>query len=208
MTCSWRALLAGAAFVAAGVCATGARADIVTYTLATGNTGLTESGPYATVQVNETSTTTATITFTAEAGFALVDSNIADLNVNGTVTTSLFTPGVSASGSGQVDGFGVFSLTTTGGGANTLYTTISYTITNTSGTWSSASNVLVANSDGNLAAAHIAELGTNCGTALNPSLCTGFAAVPGPTVGQGVPSLIAACAALFILARRRRQQVA
>jgi hypothetical protein len=57
--------------------------------------------------------------------------------------------------------------------------------------------------------------GVTAGTSINPtsvtfSFGTGpdhFITVPGPVVGAGLPGLIVACVALFVLARRRRQQL-
>jgi hypothetical protein len=203
-----RASLIGAAAVAAtGVVAPIAHADMITYTLTQANSSITEAGPYATVSVDLTSSTTATITFTAESGFALVDSNIADVNVNATSwTIASFSPTtITDTGSGNADGFGNFNQNTKEPSANVQLATVSYVLTDTSGTWASAANVLKGNASGYLAAAHV--IMTDC-TVTASTDCTGFAAVPGPTVGGGIPGLIAACGALFMLARRRRQQIA
>jgi hypothetical protein len=193
----------------------GARADTIDYILGIPNSGLSGSpGPYGTVEVNLTSSTTATITFTADSGFGLIDGGSAGVNVNATsfsFSGLTGTPAGNASltngGSGNEDGFGSFNQTfdNKAGSASAL-TSLSFTLTDNSGTWASAANVLVNNAAGFLAAAHFNVLGSNCGG----SPCTGFAAngVPGPTLGGGLPGLVAACVVLVGLARRRRQRIA
>ena len=75
-------------------------------------------------------------------------------------------------GSGNVSGFGSFNLTLTNNdGYQDAVNSVTFTLTNTGGTWSSASNVLIANSLGNFAAAHVFATGASC----NGACVTGFA---------------------------------
>src|SRR5215475_10794901 len=84
----------------------GARADTITYNLTYTNSGDIGSGPFGTVTVDLTSGTTATVTFTAAAGYVFGDGSIADVNVNaaswtiGTFSSAL----LSSDGSKNVDG--------------------------------------------------------------------------------------------------------
>ncbi len=165
-----------------------ARADTVSYDLSAGNAALSGySGPYGNVTVNRTSSTTATITFTSNTSgtsgyyYYFTDGGSADVNVNattwtlGTITASpsaTFTDGHS----GQVDGWGRFNQTTDAPNSSTGYTSITFTITNTGGTWSSASGVLTPNADGYSVAAHI-----GVATSLGGSFAvTGYASTPEP----------------------------
>src|SRR5262249_27339282 len=54
----------------------------------------------------------------------------------------------------------------------------------------------------------ISGRGTSRGSTVVVSFSAGVQAVPGPVVGAGLPGLLAACAGLVALARRRRQAVA
>jgi hypothetical protein len=125
---------------------------------------------------------TATFTFTAAPGFFFVDGRIADLNLSSTnvlvgpITGNL--PGTFASqvGSFTVNGFGDFTLITTAGNAATHYSTITFSVTNLSGTWTTCDSVLALNSQGFDAAAHVISTGTG--------LTFFVAEVPG---GGGVP---------------------
>ena len=120
---------------------------------------------------------TATFTFLSNTagGYLFIDSRIADLNINSTsfsvgTITAIEYPGFEPagpaltntfSGAGNVSSFGTFNLTTTqsDGFANATYS-ITFAVTNTSLTpWTSTSDVLIANTDGFLAAAHIAPCG-------------------------------------------------
>ena len=151
-------------------------ADIQTFTLgaASGDlAGLT--GPYVTVTVNLTSSTTAAIEFDSltNGGFIYMtaDGQAVDMNVNATTFTastpagassvSGFNPGgltgYSQLGFGSVDGFGNFNLQFLDDTNNfaAAATSVTLGLTNNSGTWSSASDVLIANAAGNRLAAHV-----------------------------------------------------
>src|SRR5207245_6853060 len=148
-------------------------------------------GPYASVTINRTSSITATITFTSltKSGniYLMGDGASVAVNVNatswtlGTISGSNsgtgFTPGpYTNGGSGNVDGFGVLNQTINSfDGFTHSSSSISFTLTNTSGIWGSAASVLVANANGAMAAAHIfvTKLPVN---SRNGALAPGFAA--------------------------------
>jgi hypothetical protein len=182
-----------------------ASADSTTYTLTTGNPGGLGccTGPYATVTVTLTSSTTATVTFDSLTNggytYLMAGAQAADVNVNagtftfsglsGTNSLSGFTPGpLSSGGSGNVNGFGNFNQTFDSfDGFTHSSTEITFTLTDTSGTWSSASNVLDANTNGSVAAIHgfaCADTPTTCNSTTG-AFATGYAsngaeAVPEP----------------------------
>jgi len=179
--------------------ASSARADTISYSLTVGNPGLAGfPGPYADVLVDRTSSTTATITFTSNTvggnTYLLGDGGSADVNVNaatwtvGSFSSSNagvgFTPGpLSDGGASAVDGHGIFNQTVDSfDGYTHSADTISFIITNTSGTWANAASVLVENASGNVAAAHIFVCsGTGSCDASSGALTTGFATVPEPS---------------------------
>jgi len=181
-----------------------ARADTITSTLGTGNSDISGyTGPYGTVTIDLTSPTTADITFVSDNvgtnNFYFIDGSSAAVEVNATSWTvsglsgiaAPFGSGVSLSdaGSGNVDGFGVFNQTFNEfDGYAWALTQISFTLTDTSGTWADAAAVLGLNASGYDAAAHIAV----CDTTTNPTcattpgaVATGFAAeIPTNTVPE------------------------
>jgi PEP-CTERM motif-containing protein len=155
-------------------------ADSILFNIGVPNTDLTPfPSPYGTVNVNRTSTTTATITFNGltTGGFTYFfgAAQAIDVNVNATA----FTAGVPTAASlddvpvpGNVSAFGTFNVTYDNfDGFNSRFSTTSFDLTNTGGTWASASDVLSANSDGYRAAAHIFVTATSC----EDACVTGFA---------------------------------
>jgi hypothetical protein len=138
-----------------------AKADSNLYTLSTSNSpGTLGSGPYGTVLVNE-SGNTAIITFTAAPGYLFVDGGSVAVNVNSTsfTVTNINQVGgnpVSNSGPGQEDGFGIFNQTLSQQNSSNGTSSVSFTLTNTSGTtWTSFADVLRLNDHNWLMAAHI-----------------------------------------------------
>jgi len=180
-----------------------ASADTTTFNLGTGNDAISGfTGPFATVLVNRTSTTTATITFTSLTSggniYLLGDGGSAGVNVNatswtlGTITGSNagtgFTPGpFSNGGAGNLNGFGSFNQTINSfDGYTSSSDTISFGLTNTSGTWAAATNVLTGNSAGNLAGAHIFVTSSPANASIG-ALATGFASGDSGGTGHEVP---------------------
>jgi hypothetical protein len=174
------------------------------------------------VTVDLLDTTDATITLTTlnsvPAGYQYLAGSVG-VNVNAsswTVNTPTGTPFQSGQGGSfsnkgvsNQDGFGSFNqVFEVSGGFNNTYKQISFTLTNTSGTWASASDVLTANNSGEFVAAHIFVAnpdGSNAGA-------TGYAATNvTPTPQQNsVPepttiSLLGALGGLmaFVAIRRR-----
>jgi hypothetical protein len=188
------------------VAAPSARADTIGYLLDTGNPPVAAfTGPYVDVLVDRTSATTATITFTSldNGGetFLIGNGGAAGVNVNATswsvgsflgsnAGTGFTSGAISDSGSGNQDGFGVFNqkIDIFDGYTNSV-NILSFILTNLSGNWATAADVLIANANGNVAAAHVFV--ADCGDA---SLCdagvgalaTGFASVPEPATAAMV----------------------
>ncbi len=192
---------------------------VTVYSLTVGNSAI--SGyppPYGSASVTLVGST-ATITFTAAntAAFQYLFGNgsSVDVNVNGGFTVGPITgtqlPGFtltsySNAGAKNVDGFGVFNLTIDGGaGYTTSSNSITFTVTQTSGTpWATDANVLTANGNGAFVAAHIFVAAFPASPAAG-ALVTGFAAnggaVNAPDGGTTVMLLGAALGALG-MARR------
>jgi hypothetical protein len=149
--------------------ATAASADIITFDLVNGNTGLSGfTGPFAKVTVNELTTTTATVTFDSltQGGdiYLMGDGGTVGLNVSGTFTalfsgTTTFGGATTYTngGAGNEDGFGNFNLTVDSfDGYGDTSTEVIVSLAATGGnTWADAAAVLTANNKGQVAAAHI-----------------------------------------------------
>ncbi len=178
-----------------------AKADFVDYTLVTSNSpGTLGAGPFGTVHVDLTAGV-ATITFTAASGYLFVDGGAVAVNVNATTwTIGNFTSNgesVSSSGAGNEDGFGSFNQKVSMQDSSNGASIISFTLTNGSGTWASASDVLAFNQNHWLVAAHI-QIQNGTGN-------TGFAAGPGGgTVPDGGTTVMLLGAALGALGMARR----
>ncbi len=198
-----------------------ASADTISFNLGTGNSAISGyPGPYATVTVDLTSSTTADITFTSltnSGNIYLLGANGAvDVNVNaaswtlGSITGSNagtgFTPGpYSDGGPGNVDGFGVFNQTINSfDGFTHSSDLIDFSLTNTSGTWADAASVLTANADGFSAAAHI-FVTSSPADASNSALATGYASNGGVTQVPEPATLLLLGAGLFGAAFMRKR---
>jgi hypothetical protein len=196
------------------------QADAFTSSLNQGNQAINGfTGPYGTVTITLVGQT-ATVTFqsgsTASNVYLFGDGGAVALNVNastftvGTVTGTNSGIGfgafsVQSIGSGNEDGFGSFNLRIS---AHDGYThsadLITFTVTNTSGTWLSANDVLAFNANGFDAAAHIFVSATNPANAGTSALATGFAGEGTGTVPDGGTTVMLLGAALGALGMARR----
>jgi hypothetical protein len=179
-----------------------AKADFVDYSLGSGNDPALGTGPFGNVHVDLTAGV-ATITFTAASGYLFVDGGAVAVNVNATSwTVGAFTVNAGAnavtnSGGRGEDGFGGFNQTGSQQNASNGASSVSFTLTNTSGTWASAANVLAFNNDHWLVAAHVFLVGSNG--------ITGFAAGPsGGSAPDGGTTVMLLGAALGALGMARR----
>ncbi|HEU0046345.1 MAG TPA: VPDSG-CTERM sorting domain-containing protein [Nitrososphaera sp.] len=182
-----------------------AKADIYSFDLTNGNSAISGfPGPYANVQVNLTTGTTATITFTAYSGFLIGAAQAADVNVNSnnwSIGSFSWTGGnantnFTDSGAGNADGFGSFNQTTKNfDGFTSAVSMVSFVLTNIGGSWANALSVLTANLSGWLAAAHIFVIA-------DQTVLTGFAA--GPSVPDGGTTVMLLGMALGALGVARR----
>ena len=181
-------------------------ADQISFDLSVPNSALTGfPGPYATVTVNRTSTTMATITVQGDSsgGFTYIlgGNDVFGAQFSGAVSLSgfSFTGGctgagcpaggsnITSAGSGNVDGFGVFNATLSNNdGFQDAVTSLSFTATLSSGSWANAGAVLTPNSTGSLAAAHVFATGTSC----NGACVTGYAGSGGSTPSVPEPSAV------------------
>ena len=126
-----------------------ARADSISYSLSTGNDPGLGAGPYGTVTINLTAGNTATFTFQAAAGYLFVDGGANAINVNSAswTVTNIVSNGnpLSDAGSGNEDGFGNFNQKLSQQNSSNGASLVTFTLTNTAGTWASASQVLIDN---------------------------------------------------------------
>jgi hypothetical protein len=199
-----------------------AKADTCTFTLGIGNPAIAGyPGPYATVQIVQVGNT-ATVTFTSLTNsgniYLMGDGGSVALNVNastftvGTITGTNsgigFTPGGFTVDSGNNDGFGSFNLRINSfDGFTHSSDQISFTLTNTSGTWTDCHDVLTANNMGFLLSAHIFVTAFPANGA-NGALATGFAANGGGgQVPDGGTTVMLLGAALGVLVMARRFQM-
>jgi hypothetical protein len=212
------AILAAAAVAAVFLAGTASYADTFSFNLTVSNANLT--GPFATINVNLTSPTTAVITETAISPYGLIDGGILGLNINATTwsfnsLSGTPLPGsnvnLSDGGAGNEDGFGSYNQTFNNqGGTGDALSSVTVTLVNTGATWASATDVLIQNSHHALAAAHISPLDTG----LNNGQ-TFFAAGNGGSGGGGdtivgpepASLLLFGLGALGVGARVRRRRV-
>jgi len=160
-----------------------------------GNPGINSfPGPYAQVTVDLTSSTTANISFASLTNggnvYLMGGSGVAGVNVNAlSWTVSALTgsnsgsgfsgPSLSNGGSSNEDGFGSFNQTFNEfDGYQYSLTNLSFTLTNTGGTWGSDSEVLIGNASGFTAASHI-FVASQVDFQNGATIPTGFATVGG-----------------------------
>ena len=218
-------MAAGAVFLLT-LGASNASADY-TFDLNLGNSAISGfTGPYAQVDIGLIDSTHAMITFTSLTNsgniYLMGDGGTVGVNVNASSWTISNMAGsnsgtgfiqnasdLSNGGAGNEDGWGSFNQTiTTFDGFTHSHDNVSFDLTNTSGTWATANDVLTANASGYLAAAHI-FVTSDPANAANGALVTGFATGDGSSSSVPEPNSAAMLGAILVgglaFVRRRRQ---
>jgi hypothetical protein len=201
-----------------------AKADVFNFQLSSGNTALTGggfTGPYANVSVTTNGTNVAFTSLTQTVGgntyvYLFGDGSSVAVNASAASTIGNFVatqlagfqaPSLSDAGSGNVDGFGVFSNTANNfDGFAHATNSITFTLTRTSGVWGAANAVLIANDavHNAFAAAHI-FVTLNPPSLANGAVVTGFGANGGGvSVPDGGATVMLLGAALGALGMARR----
>jgi hypothetical protein len=176
-----------------------ARANLMSFTIDTANPGVSPyPGPYGSVDVDLTSSTTATITFTGDSvggyQYAFGANGCVAVNVNATSwslggfsgtpfnSDSAVPANLSDGGMSNEDGFGRFNQTIDNfDGFTHSWQSVSFVLTDLSGTWSDASDVLAPTMGGYSVGAHVFVIDPS---GANPS--TGYAVNAGSS-GNNVP---------------------
>jgi hypothetical protein len=184
------ALLALGALVVSGPVANAIVLDSTDITIDLPNSALSAfTGPFANLQIDLTSNTTADVTFTSLTNdgylYMMGDGGTADLNVNGTYVLGAvtensvagFTPSYKSNTPGNLSSFGNFNLSlNTKGGFGEAATTISFTLTDTGAPWTTAADVLSPNDDGYSAGVHVFACAEPGCSATAQAALSGFAA--------------------------------
>jgi len=180
--------------------AVSALADTIPYQINDPNAALQNGGflpPYAEVSITVNGPSNqATVTVNRDGTYLIGDGGSFDLSLKSPATAGSFswtggnaTTAFSTGNPGNISEFGFFNLTIDDfDGFTRAVESLTFTLTKVSGTWASASDVLIANSDGYLIAAHIFPPG---------GIDTGFAGngtpIPEPTtmllLGSGLLGL-------------------
>jgi len=161
------------------------------YTIATPNSAIDAyTGPYATATVNLTDATHASVSFDSltnggniylmgDGGTVAVNVHAASWDIANLAWTGLSgfsEPTLSNAGAGNEDGFGSFNQKVDSfDGFSHAATQISFTLTNNSGIWRSAGDVLTPNAVGYSAAIHAYVCAAATCNPSSGALATGFA---------------------------------
>lgn len=151
-------------FVTAVLLLSAGSASAISYTLNDFNAS-GYAAPYGTVNVVLDSANKATITFASENGYLFLGRGADAVNVNSSDFTAALISDNAAAGLGAFSGFGGGQMSEWGGfnlvlnennaSPSDRASMISFSITDLTGTWSSAADVLDANSDGYTVSGHI-----------------------------------------------------